>query len=859
MTNLLPVRSKDWLPALLLMPVALLAGLILGRDLPYYINWWLVWTLSGWIFWPLAAYFAPGRDAGYALAKILGPLLITLTVTWLCTPGFLPFTRFSLLALFLAAAVICWGLPQLRQKFSLSFKADLQPQLVIAEELIFALLLLFWSFARGLKPELDSLEKMMNIGFINSLWRSDTLPALDMWFAGGTINYYYGGHILTGIMMKLSGIKPQISYNLALASTLALTGTLSFAVGFNLLARSCRKRKKFIPWLAGGLVTVLVCFGGNGHAALYDPKSPLHPLLQRLAGINPAMTGTIDSFWFSDSTRFIGHNPPLDDFTIHEFPYYSFLVADLHAHLLNLACVIGLLLILTALWQSGWFKDRAELWQNKLISALAAEKQIESRSLRTALAREELKSSLLDARVWLLSAILAAFMITNYWDFVIYFALIAWLSWLVTRGSGLPFLSFRALPIFLLQIGLILLPYLLIQSPLLALALYVPVAAINHLLLIPAADRLSLAAAKASVLFALAHVIALPFNLNFSALSKTVLLTDRRTSLYQFLVVWGAMLCVGLIWWLGEMLISRWHSRKVTAPDSSEAESILSFEQMSMLTDDRRLLASLLSAAIVLLLIPELVYVKDIYGASYQRSNTMFKFTYQAFVLLMIVWGVGLARLIANWWQSAAARVPALMLACAMLIPLWYPVTATEQWLGKFQIKNYQSLDGTVPLRSKNSAQISGDNASELQAYFNLIDWLNENISQQPVLVEAVSVSYSDFNLVSAFTGLPTIIGWPTHEWLWRQTPETPDAWSMLVGPRVSATEQIYSDPDPDKVKELLLQYQVEYIVIGPLERELYSGHRDIAVANEFYLSSLGTVAFADSDLYLIKLNLSSP
>ncbi|NLB09287.1 MAG: hypothetical protein GX832_06420, partial [Clostridiales bacterium] len=467
MTNLPLVRSKDWLPALLLLPVALLAGLILGSDFPYYISWWLVWTLAGWIFWPLAAYFAPGRDAGYALAKILGPLLITLTATWLCTPGFLPFTRFSLFVLFLAAAFICWGLPQLRRKFSQSIRSDLQPRLIIAEELIFALLLLLWTFARGLKPELDSLEKMMNIGFINSLWRSDTLPALDMWFAGSTINYYYGGHIMTSIMIKLSGIKPQISYNLALASTMALTGTLSFAVGFNLLARSCRERKKFIPWLAGGLVALLVCFGGNGHAILYDPKSPLHPLLQWLTGINPAMTGSIDSFWFSDSTRFIGHNPPLDDFTIHEFPYYSFLIADLHAHLLNLACVIGLLLILTALWQSGWFKDRAELWQNKLISALAAERQTEIKNLRTALAREELKNSLLDARVWLLSAILAAFMITNYWDFVIYFALISWLSWLITRGSGLPFLSLRALPVFLLQIELILLPYLMIQSPLL--------------------------------------------------------------------------------------------------------------------------------------------------------------------------------------------------------------------------------------------------------------------------------------------------------------------------------------------------------------------------------------------------------
>ena len=124
MTNLSLVRSKDWLPALLLLPVPLLAGLILGDDLPYYIIWWLVWTLCGWIFWPLAAFFAPGRDAGYALAKILGPLLIMLTVTWFCTPGFLP-SRFSSLLSF-------WRLPCLLGPAATETDStecfDLQPQ-----------------------------------------------------------------------------------------------------------------------------------------------------------------------------------------------------------------------------------------------------------------------------------------------------------------------------------------------------------------------------------------------------------------------------------------------------------------------------------------------------------------------------------------------------------------------------------------------------------------------------------------------------------------------------------------------------------------------------------------------------------
>ncbi len=835
-------KRRQWLPAISLFLVALAATLCLESDASYFLVWWLIWTTSGLIFWPLAARFIPTPDGGFALAKILGPMLITLAVSGLCTSGILPFTQLSLIALFIAAAILVWGLPQLKKDFVKRFSSDINPHLIIAEELIFALLLLLWTFARGLKPELGSLEKMMNIGFINSLWRSDTLPALDMWFAGGTINYYYGGHILAAVMMKISNIQTQVSYNLSLATTMALTGCLSFSLGYNVLQPHFRKKKRCIPWISGGLASLLVSFGGNGHSFWYDPDSPAFPLLQKIAQLLPSETGEIGSFWFADSTRYIGHNPPIEDFTIHEFPYYSFLVADLHAHLLNLASVLGLLIILVALWQSGWLSITARHWERKLLQQMAGDERV--RGVRLSLALSELKTSVFDYRIWLLSAILAFFMMTNYWDFIIYFALIAWLSWMSTHGTDLPLISLQGVPVIIIQILLVLIPFLLLRSPWLTVFALLLSTFVSHLLLAVAADRICYAACKATSIFALGHLPALTFNLHFSAISKTIKLTDRHTSLYQFLVVWGVMICAGLIWWLTESISGR--KRKITAdkPDQNSSQAEVNEPQnLSEWRSGRVLLVSLLAAALILLLIPEIIYVQDIYGAAYQRSNTMFKFTYQAFVLLMIVWGVGLARLL-TLPRNIHAKIAIIVLTIFIIVPLWYPFAATEQWLGEFNKENYQTLDGTVPLRSKDSPQISGENGGELRSYFELIDWINENIEGQPVIVEAVSVSYSDYNLVSAFTGLPTVVGWPTHEWLWRQTQDNPDAWSSTVGPRVSEVRQVYQDCDRDLVKDILRKYRVQYIVIGALERSLYSDDSETPVPNELFLRSLGTAVF---------------
>ena len=127
----------------------------------------------------------------------------------------------------------------------------------------------------------------------------------------------------------------------------------------------------------------------------------------------------------------------------------------------------------------------------------------------------------------------------------------------------------------------------------------------------------------------------------------------------------------------------------------------------------------------------------------------------------------------------------------------------------------------------------------------NGIRWLKENISDAPVVLEANGDSYSEYERVSAMTGLPTIMGWYVHEWLWRGDLADLNA-------KIEEIKEIYTSTDETRVKELLENYNVSYIFVGSCERNKYG-----ADLNNDLLKSLGEVVFQDSEYptYIVKIN----
>jgi uncharacterized membrane protein len=123
-----------------------------------------------------------------------------------------------------------------------------------------------------------------------------------------------------------------------------------------------------------------------------------------------------------------------------------------------------------------------------------------------------------------------------------------------------------------------------------------------------------------------------------------------------------------------------------------------------------------------------------------------------------------------------------------------------------------------------------------------LIQFINENITGAPVLAESYGGSYTINGRVSANTGLQNIFNWHKHQQLWRNSD-----WELL-NERESAINDLYRSNDEHRIREIINRYNVEYIVIGKIERLNYP-HMD-----EYLLRSMGEVIFTDNDLYMIQV-----
>ena len=251
--------------------------------------------------------------------------------------------------------------------------------------------------------------------------------------------------------------------------------------------------------------------------------------------------------------------------------------------------------------------------------------------------------------------------------------------------------------------------------------------------------------------------------------------------------------------------------------------------------------------AIGLVLIPEIVYVRDIYEEGNARANTMFKLTYQAYIMFGIVMGYGVIRLIRISKKVVYKISGALALIC-LAATAGYMGNACGSWFGDgIQNLNYRGLYAL------------GHLDVDFVADANAIYWLKENVKGSPVVLEANGNSYTGYNRVSASTGLPTPLGWYVHEWLWRSDTEN----LKLISEDI---QTIYTSEDLDVVKGLLIDYNVSYIFVGAFEKEKFSRDMDEAAAagakvkryldcDLLILDDLGTemnTAFTQSALYTI-------
>jgi uncharacterized membrane protein len=257
------------------------------------------------------------------------------------------------------------------------------------------------------------------------------------------------------------------------------------------------------------------------------------------------------------------------------------------------------------------------------------------------------------------------------------------------------------------------------------------------------------------------------------------------------------------------------------------AGSIAALGTMLVLTNlhDRPRAFTLLlgTVAFALVAICEVFFLKDVFASNFPRMNTVFKFYFQSWALLSITCGAGLYFILEHFRPAANATseqrftrrsVQAVWMAALFLFLVAgaiYPVVGSYQRTNHFASRT-NSLDGLAYMQTSDPAD------------YYAIQWLNNNIQGSPVIVEAVGPDYSDYARISAFTGLPTIMGWVGHEYQWRVNWLNKDNNAADFDRRQADVTSIYTSKSPDVVLSLMGHYQAQYLYVGPLEEETYLG-----------------------------------
>ena len=735
------------IPAVLL--VALSAFLLKG-DVWTFWTWYLLAAVLGCVGMAVTGrLFRSFEDKGWMFSKVVS-ITITGFLTWfLVSVRILKFTTAACVGIALVYGIVCILAYEKQRRNGYECLPIDRLDLVYIEEILFFAAFLLWTYLAGFHPAAHGTEKFMDYGFMEAMMRSKTLPATDLWYSQGKINYYYGGQYFAVFLTKLSGTQVELTYNLMRTFVAGFAFALPFSLvrqmTTDLQGRKVTGWKKQLPTFAGFLAGLAVSIAGNMHYVVY---AQIIPFIQKLKGEE------VSGYWFPDATRYIGFNPDVPDKTIHEFPCYSFVLGDLHAHVVNIMFVLLLLGLLYA-------------WTKKVRNTTPSVEKLGRRKFWM--------KQLLMPQILAAAMLLGMFHWTNYWDFVIYY---------VVTGGTVLFMNIICLKGDIRRI-------------------------------------LAVTIAQAIEIFAIATVIILPFTLQFTTMVQGVRLAQNHSLPHQLLILWGLPTILTLVFVIS-LIIEK--LKKL------EHKSLYRLMKAVRTPDLFAVIMGL--CAIGLVAIPELVYVRDIYENGNARANTMFKLTYQAYIMF----GMTMAYVIFRLLFINCKKILKAVGVIGLVLLLWtcgYFGRSVDSWFGQvLDPSQYKGLNATAFLET--------DFVEDAGA----IRWLKENIQDSPVVLEANGDSYSNYERVSAMTGLPTVMGWYVHEWLWRN--DVAD-----LNEKSAEIESIYTSTDTQKVQELIKKYDISYIFVGSCEREKYGAN-----LNNAGLESLGEIVYQDPsyETYIVKI-----
>lgn len=770
---------------------------------------WLAAMLLGAIGLPFAAaLFRRFPDAGTGLAVPLGLLAVALPYFLLRAADILPPGRGGYL---LAAALAAAAAAQLAARLRLHRRelARVAAGAAIAASIFTGAFLASAAF-RSYNAEIVGTEQPMDLLFLNAAMVSPDYPPRDPWLAGERVSYYYFGYIQVGVLASIAGVPASTGYNLGLAATFAATASGLVSLSWALARWALPRRSRRFAAAAPAAALALVLFVGSlsavfEWAAAHERyNEPLYRAfgVENLLPCEPGQSadcyagppGQRTSAWYPTEYWFWWRGSRVIPGTITEFPFFSFLLGDLHPHVMALPLMTLAAAFAASLWRArgvlSWRSAARSPWRPAaaavIFGGLAFQNTWDvvtfSALLGLAAAgrswREQpLPRALASAAGWLAPAGLLALALYAPW----------WLTF-SSQASGLyAYTGAGTRPAHaFLQFG-------------------VPLAfaGIGLLAFAPGFRRLGPAAAVAG------WVAVLPFVgwVGLAALRGDLAAAaeNRSPGGWVTLAVYG-----GLTWALAALALALASRRNGAAPAAAFG-----------------------AAGALLLYGAELFLVRDVFFGSVPRLNTVFKLSYQAWLLLGIAGAVAAAGLLAAAFDAhgaarrsrriavrAAVPAAAILLAGGLVYPLLAAFNRTEAF------SRPTAIDGLAWLQSADPGE------------YALVRWVEHNVPPGAVLIEATGrrwvveadgsrrmvdagVDYTDAGRIASRTGRQVPIGWYFHEIQWRG--DSPANRERFLA-RQDAVDQAYLASTPDAVLAAMRTYGAGYLVVGSVELSRYPG-----------------------------------
>ncbi len=779
--------------------------------------WYFAVALLGLIAYPILRFAFSGlSDRGYPLSRTTGLLFLSYLV-WLAGSFNIPFNSPTIWIVLILLAIVS-GLLIYFQRDSLRQEWKERRTYFLVVEGLFLAFFVFDLLIRLGNPDLwhpwKGGERPMDFSYLNAVLKSTSFPPYDPWFAGGYINYYYYGFVYLGVLVKWLGIVPSVAYNLIIPTIFSMIVMGAFSIGWNLVNTGKSVFHKFwrliksIPFVTGMAAALAVGVLGNlgtlrmiyrGYQMLAAPGGNIEGanifsrIIWTVKGALMSLTGSslpygiADWYWFP--SRVIPAPNDVEPITV--FPFFTVLYGDPHAHLFALPLtLLALGWGLSILFGRGWGSNTQESKSRSLFRVITS--------------------------LVIGGLAIGALRPTNTWDFPVYlvFGLLAvgYASW--KYANPLPVISplVKRLPPTVKRILITLVAIILLGVS--AVLLYQPYA--NWY--VQGYTNIAYWRGSHTPFWSyLTHwgvflfiVVSWMIWETREWMANTPLVEIRKLTPFKGLIFVGIVLAI--IWivalqiigisiaWM-VILLMIWAGILLFRPGISDAK--------------RSVLVMIGSGLALTLMVEIIVLVGDI-----GRMNTVFKFYLQVWTLFGLsaaaVFGWTLGS-ISQWtprWQFIWKASVIVLVAAAAL----YPLLGTTA-----RIKD-RMTDG-VPLTLDGMAYMEYAEYDDLGSRMDLsqdyeaIRWLQDNVVGSPVIIEGNMVEYHWGTRNTIYTGLPNVVGWN-----WHQRQQRATAPEDLIQGRISDVNEFYLTTDPERAKQILETYGVQYIIVGQLEQALYPG-----------------------------------